>query len=92
MPGNTYFGSKVKLFKVTICSFRYDGDMLGAFTVCFAIFAFFWLPRSSATWKLLSDREKTIAKARMLTDSSVTVNENLNIRDAFRPFMDPMYL
>ena len=66
--------------------------MLGAFTVCFATFAIFWLPRSPATWKLLSDREKNIAKARMLTDSSVTVNENLNIRDDFRPFMDPIYL
>lgn len=27
----------------------------------------------------------------MLSDSSVTVDEGLDIRDAFRPFKDPMY-
>lgn len=63
----------------------------GASTVCFAIFAYFWLPRSPSTWWLLSDREKTVARARILADSSVTVDENLNIRDAFRPLKDPLY-
>jgi len=56
-----------------------------------AIFCFFWLPKSPSTWWLLSTYEKDIAKARMLTDSSVTVDERLNIRDAFKPFKDPMY-
>ncbi|TFK41194.1 MFS general substrate transporter [Crucibulum laeve] len=63
----------------------------GAGTVFFAVFAFFWLPRSPASWKLLSEREKAIANSRMLADSSVVVDERLDIRDAFRPFKDPMY-
>ncbi|KAF9457066.1 MFS general substrate transporter [Collybia nuda] len=63
----------------------------GAGTVSFAVFAWFWLPRSPSTWWLLSPREKAIARARVLSDSSVTVDERLDVRDAFRPFKDPMY-
>ncbi|KAF8905549.1 MFS general substrate transporter [Gymnopilus junonius] len=63
----------------------------GGGSVCFAVFAWFWLPKSPSTWKKLTERQKAIANARMLTDSSVVVNEKLNIRDAFRPFADPMY-
>lgn len=63
----------------------------GAGTVSFAVFAWFWLPRSPSTWKLLSAREKAIARIRVLSDSSVTVDERLDVRDAFRPFKDPMY-
>lgn len=48
-------------------------------------------PRSPSTWSFLSEREKAIACARVLADSSVTVNERLNIRDAFRPFKDWRY-
>jgi len=63
----------------------------GGATVCLAIFCWFWLPRSPSTWGLLNAREKAIARARVLEDSSVTVDEKLDIRDAFRPFKDPMY-
>ncbi|KAF8898781.1 major facilitator superfamily domain-containing protein [Infundibulicybe gibba] len=63
----------------------------GAGTMLFAFFALLWLPRSPSTWKLLNEREKSIAKTRILTDSSVQVDERLDIRDAFRPFQDPMY-
>lgn len=63
----------------------------GAGTVTFAVFAWFWLPRSPSTWALLSEREKALARARILSDSSVVVDERLDIRDAFRPFKDPMY-
>ena len=38
-----------------------------------------------------ADREKEIARARIMADSSAVVGEKLNIRDAFRPFKDPMY-
>lgn len=65
--------------------------LVGAGTVFFATFAWFWLPRSPSTWNLLSEREKAIARARILMDSSVAIDERLNIRDAFRPFKDPMY-
>ena len=49
------------------------------------------LPLSPAKFFLLSDREKEIARARIMADSSAVVGEKLNIRDAFRPFKDPMY-
>ncbi|KAK7468863.1 hypothetical protein VKT23_003363 [Stygiomarasmius scandens] len=63
----------------------------GGATVFFAVFAFFWLPRSSDTWWILNENEKAVARARILEDSSVTINEKLSIRDAFRPFKDPLY-
>ncbi|KAF5374944.1 hypothetical protein D9758_000314 [Tetrapyrgos nigripes] len=60
-------------------------------TVTFAIVAFFWLPRNSDTWWMLTEEEKAVARARILEDSSVTIDEKFNIRDAFRPFKDPLY-
>ncbi|KAJ3489365.1 hypothetical protein NLJ89_g11537 [Agrocybe chaxingu] len=63
----------------------------GGGTVIFAIFAWFWLPISPSVWRLLNDRQKAVARARIRSDSSVTVDEELNIRDAFRPFLDPIY-
>ncbi|KAK0208244.1 MFS general substrate transporter [Desarmillaria ectypa] len=63
----------------------------GAGTCTFAIFAYFWLPRSPSAWSFLTKRQKTIARSRILADSSVTVDEQLDIRDAFRPLKDPLY-
>ncbi|KAF5356086.1 hypothetical protein D9756_003736 [Leucocoprinus leucothites] len=63
----------------------------GASTVIFALIAFFWLPRSPATWWYLNPREKEIARIRILSDSSVTVDEKLSIRDSFRVLENPMY-
>ncbi|KAF8922586.1 MFS general substrate transporter [Mucidula mucida] len=63
----------------------------GAGTCFFAIIAFLWLPRSASTWWFLDDRQKSIALARILSASSVTADEKLNIRDAFKPLMDPLY-
>jgi MFS family permease len=63
----------------------------GAGTVAFALFAWFWLPRTPGTWWVLTEREKNLARARILADSSVSVDEKLNITDAFRPFKDPVY-
>ncbi|KAH8835313.1 major facilitator superfamily domain-containing protein [Flagelloscypha sp. PMI_526] len=63
----------------------------GAATVAFAFFALLWLPLSSQTWWLLSEREKDIASKRILTDSSTTMNEKLDIRKAFSAFKNPMY-
>ena len=71
--------------------FSLHGDKIGASTVAFAIFALFWLPRSPSAWNLLTDREKSIARTRILSDSSVFVDEKLDIRDAFSPFKDPLY-
>lgn len=63
----------------------------GAGTITFAIFAWFWLPLSPSTWTWLNEREKALARSRILADSSVAVDERLNIRDAFQPFLEPMY-
>ncbi|KAI3621962.1 transporter of nicotinic acid [Moniliophthora roreri] len=63
----------------------------GAATVFFAIICFLWLPRSPATWWLLTDQEREVARRRILDDSSVTINEKFNLREAFRPFKDPLY-
>ncbi|KAL1736998.1 major facilitator superfamily domain-containing protein [Schizophyllum commune] len=63
----------------------------GGATIVFAILAFILLPLSPAKFFLLTDREKEIARARIMADSSAVVGEKLNIRDAFRPFKDPMY-
>ncbi len=63
----------------------------GASTCVFAIFAYFWLPRSPSTWSFLTERQKAIARSRILADSSVTIDEKLDIRDAFRPLKEPLY-
>ncbi|TFY79654.1 hypothetical protein EWM64_g4357 [Hericium alpestre] len=63
----------------------------GGCTVFFAIFAFLWLPRSPGTWWFLTAREKELARARILADSSVAVDEKLDIRDAFKSFKDWQY-
>lgn len=63
----------------------------GASTCAFAIFAYFWLPRSPSTWSFLTERQRAIARSRILADSSVTVDEKLDIRDAFRPLKEPLY-
>ncbi|KAJ7783750.1 major facilitator superfamily domain-containing protein [Mycena maculata] len=63
----------------------------GAGTVVFATFAWFWLPRTPATWSFLSARQKEIARSRILADSSVVIDEAVDIKDAFRPFKDILY-
>lgn len=63
----------------------------GAATVMFATFAWFWLPRSTSTWWALTEREKVLARVRILSDSSISVDEKLDITDAFRPLKDPVY-
>jgi len=63
----------------------------GAGTVVFATFAWFWLPRTPATWAFLSPRQKEIARSRILADSSVVIDEKINISDAFVPFKSVLY-
>ncbi|KAF7347861.1 MFS general substrate transporter [Mycena venus] len=63
----------------------------GAGTVVFATFAWFWLPRTPGTWSFLTARQKEIARARILADSSVVIDEKVNIGDAFAPFKSILY-
>ncbi|TFK57121.1 MFS general substrate transporter [Heliocybe sulcata] len=64
----------------------------GASTSIFSIFAYFWLPRSPGSARFFSAREREIAEARILSDSSDAINEKFNIRDAFRPFLEWQYV
>ncbi|GAB1197683.1 hypothetical protein APSETT444_006985 [Aspergillus pseudonomiae] len=68
---------------------RYLFLIEGLATVLFAIFVFWYLPRSASEASFLSEAEKALAFTRMQLDSSAVVNEKLNIRDAFRIFKHP---
>jgi hypothetical protein len=72
-------------------SWQYLFWIEGAGTVTFSIFAFFWLPRSSDTWWILTEEEKALARRRILEDSSVEINENFSFQNAFKPFQNPLY-
>lgn len=63
----------------------------GACTITFSVIAFFILPRSPLSAKFLSAEEKDVARRRIEADSSVSVEEELDVRDAFRPFTDWRY-
>ncbi|KAF7310881.1 MFS general substrate transporter [Mycena chlorophos] len=63
----------------------------GGATICFATFAWFWLPRTPATWRFLTERQKAIARSRILADSSTVVDEKIQVASAFTPFKSPLY-
>ncbi|KAB8277271.1 major facilitator superfamily domain-containing protein [Aspergillus minisclerotigenes] len=68
---------------------RYLFLIEGLATVLFALFVFWYLPRSASEARFLSETEKALAFTRMQLDSSAVVNEKLNLRDAFRIFKHP---
>ncbi|KAF9076258.1 MFS general substrate transporter [Rhodocollybia butyracea] len=72
-------------------SWQYLFWVEGSGTIAFALFAFFWLPRSSDTWWILTEEEKSLARRRILEDSSVEIDEKFSFRDAFKPFKNPLY-
>ncbi|GFZ46966.1 Uncharacterized transporter [Saitozyma sp. JCM 24511] len=59
----------------------------GTGTVLFAAFAFFWLPRSPAQCWFFTDEEKEMSRVRMLRDGTNQIGEQIDWRDAFRPFI-----
>ncbi|KAI3324890.1 major facilitator superfamily transporter [Xylariaceae sp. AK1471] len=61
----------------------------GALTVTFAIFVFFYLPRSAAEATFLDENEKALAYHRIQVDSSSIVNEKFNLKDSLRIFKRP---
>lgn len=63
----------------------------GAFTVAFAILTGFMLPWSTETASFLSDREKYIARLRILQDGSAVVNTKFNSKRFFKPLSDWRY-
>ncbi|KAJ3734815.1 major facilitator superfamily domain-containing protein [Lentinula guzmanii] len=72
-------------------SWQYLFWIEGSGTITFALFAFFWLPKTSDTWWILTDEEKALARRRILEDSSSEINEKFNFREAFKPFENPLY-
>ncbi|KAI2465166.1 putative MFS transporter [Annulohypoxylon bovei var. microspora] len=61
----------------------------GSVTVCFSIFAFFYLPRSAAEARFLNEEEKALAYRRVQIDSSSIVNEKFNLRESLKIFKRP---
>ncbi|KAH8664609.1 putative MFS transporter [Xylariales sp. PMI_506] len=61
----------------------------GCATVCFSVFAFWYLPRSAAEARFLTDDEKRLAFHRIQVDSSSVVNEAFNLRQSLRIFKVP---
>jgi hypothetical protein len=59
----------------------------GTGTLIFAAFAFFWLPRDAASCWFFTEEEKEMSRVRMLNDGSNKINEVIDVRDAFRPFI-----
>jgi MFS family permease len=68
---------------------RYLFIIEGSCTICFSIFAFWYLPHSSSDATFLSEDEKKLAYYRMQMDSSSIVNEKMNIRESFKIFKHP---
>ncbi|OTB00702.1 hypothetical protein M426DRAFT_65404 [Hypoxylon sp. CI-4A] len=61
----------------------------GSVTICFAIFAFFYLPQSAAEARFLNEEEKALAYRRIQVDSSSTVNEKFVLTDSLKVFKRP---
>ncbi|TRX91472.1 hypothetical protein FHL15_007696 [Xylaria flabelliformis] len=61
----------------------------GTLTVLFAVFAFFYLPKSAAEARFLNEEEKALAYHRIQVDSSSVVNEEFNFREALQVFKRP---
>jgi len=72
-----------------IPNWRYLFIIEGGVTVLLAIFAYWYLPRSAAAAKFLSEEGKALAFHRIQVDSSTVVNEPFRFRDAIRIFLHP---
>ncbi|CAN8099154.1 unnamed protein product [Discula destructiva] len=73
----------------TIESWRYLFIIEGVASVLFAVFAFWYLPKSAATASFLNEEEKELAFFRIQTDSSSVVGEEFNLRDSLQIFKVP---
>ncbi|KAL2055578.1 hypothetical protein ABVK25_004386 [Lepraria finkii] len=73
----------------SLADWRYLFIVEGCCTVCFSVFAFWYLPQSASHASFLSQEQKDVAYHRMKTDSSSTVNEKFNFRDSITIFKHP---
>lgn len=60
----------------------------GAFTVAFAILTGLMLPWSPSTASFLTDREKEVARLRILRDGSTAIDTKFNRKAFFKPLKD----
>ncbi|KAK4687543.1 hypothetical protein P7C73_g2583, partial [Tremellales sp. Uapishka_1] len=60
----------------------------GAFTVAFAIVTAIFLPTRPASWGALTDRQKEIARLRLLKDGSSSTDAPFKARTFFKPLWD----
>ena len=70
-------------------NWRYLFIIEGGATVLFAVFAYWYLPRSAAEARFLSEDEKALAFHRIQVDSSAVVNEKFRFREALGVFKHP---
>ncbi|RJE20454.1 Mfs transporter [Aspergillus sclerotialis] len=75
--------------KSSLENWRYLFLIEGGVTVLWAAFAFWYLPRSAAEAKFLSEDEKALAFHRIQVDSSAVVNEKFKFREAIAIFKHP---
>jgi MFS family permease len=73
----------------SLVNWKYLFLIEGSCTVLFSIFAFWYLPHSSADASFLTEEEKKLAFYRMQIDSSSIVNEKFNFREAVSIFAHP---
>ena len=73
----------------TLADWRYLFIIEGCCTLCFSVFAFWYLPQSASQASFLSAEQKSIAFYRMKTDSSAVVNEKFNFKDSAQIFKHP---
>lgn len=68
---------------------RYLFIIEGSLTVSFAIFAWFYLPKSAAEARFLNQEERDLAFHRIQVDSSSVVAEKFNLKDSLKIFLQP---
>ncbi|KAL7268944.1 hypothetical protein RUND412_008415 [Rhizina undulata] len=74
----------------SIKSWRYLFIIEGCCTVCFSLFAFWYLPESAAKATFLSEQERELAFYRIQMDSSSVVDEKFNFKDSIKVFKLPV--
>ncbi|OAQ73671.1 MFS transporter [Pochonia chlamydosporia 170] len=75
--------------KSSMYAWRYLFLIEGSVTVLFAIFAYWYLPRSAAEAKFLNEDEKSLAFHRIQVDSSSVVSEKFSFKEALQIFKYP---
>ena len=73
----------------SLADWRYLFIIEGCCTVCFSVFAFWYLPQSASHASFLSQEQKDVAYYCMKTDSSSIVNEKFNFKDSITIFKHP---